>query len=296
MSTSLAPVGAAFVLALAVGAPAWGEVAGPSAPVPAPVPAPAADVPQPAWVPAPAPAPAADVPPPAWVPVPARSSAMPAPTSAPVSAPTLAAPPATLLPVPIALSLGVRTMIVPSTGYDPFSTNDALTSCALALGVTVAQAGKIALVVGAEWDAGGSSASARAANASLAINRLGLGLAARYYLGSSFYFFAKAEPGAYHVGASVTEPEVSSPLTLDAWTWAFDATAGAGVLLIRTDVGRSSIRFGLTVDLGAGLGGSVAMRFTQNQVNGVPQHPGSVALPDFQPMGFVDKIAAVVVF
>jgi len=98
------------------------------------------------------------------------------------------------------------------------------------------------------------------------------------------------------VGASLTEGQLSSPLTLDAWTWGLDATGGAGVLLIRTDVGRSSIRFGLTVDLGAALGGSVTMRFTQNQVNGVPQNPGSVALPDFRPLGFVDKIAAVVVF
>jgi hypothetical protein len=75
-----------------------------------------------------------------------------------------------------------------------------------------------------------------------------------------------------------------------------DTTVGAGLVLFRADAGHSTIRFGLTVDLGVAFAGSVSMRFSQSQVDGLPQNPGALNLPDFRPMGFVDKIAATVAF
>ena len=155
------------------------------------------------------------------------------------------------------------------------------------------QAGKIALVVTPEWDVGGLGAQARAANASLSVDWIAVGLNVRYYLAEPFYVFAKVEPSAYQIVASLREPSSVNSLTASSWTWGVDTAAGAGLRLF--GIGdRSPVQFGLTLDFGATFGGTVGMHLVEAQVNGLPSHPGTVSLPDFNPSGFVYKLGLVV--
>lgn len=270
----------------------------PTMPPVAPASSPATPVVSPAVAPvAPPPAPAATI---SGTPAPTAPATLPLAAS---TASSTAAPEGALegrvdekppLGLAFSVTAGLRTMLLPGAGFDPYSGNDVLNQFSLAVGVTVLRAGALSVVVGPEWDTGSSSARARAADASLGLHRFAGFVEGRYHLANPFYLSAKVAPAAYYISGSLREPGTSTAQALasDVWVFGMDATVGAGLRVGKLDTQRGGV-FGVWVnwEIGCSLAGSAAMRFTQPSVDGTPPNPGSTTLPSFQPGGFVNKLA-----
>jgi hypothetical protein len=104
---------------------------------------------------------------------------------------------------------GMRTTLIRSAGFDPFSRSDALPQLSLALAHPFAQQGAFAVSAGIGMDYGEASATARSTPATLSIWRLSAIAEGRYYLWPFAYAFARFAPGMLRGGAILAD--ASSP-------------------------------------------------------------------------------------
>lgn len=75
-------------------------------------------------------------------------------------------------PIGLGLGVGFRTDVLSHRGFDPFSTDDAVTQLALTASQALTQIGATALAVGFEWNRGQVDSEARGVPTSLALDRL----------------------------------------------------------------------------------------------------------------------------
>jgi hypothetical protein len=106
-------------------------------------------------------------------------------------------------------TIGFRTMLIRSAGFDPFSSNDMLTQVSLALEHPFARQGAIAFAGGVSMDYGESSADARGTPSTFKAWRLAALLEGRLYARSYAYGFARLAPGILRSAATLTDS--SSP-------------------------------------------------------------------------------------
>ena len=137
------------------------------------------------------------------------------------ASPPLAAPTWTL-------AAGVRTLYVKDPGLDPFSADDALPQFSLSGTRAIVHRGSLALAAGLELDAGGSSATARAASSHLALTTFSAIVEGRYQPVWRLHLYARLSPGLLHGAASMSDP--SAPAAADVGTsfdtFSLEATAG----------------------------------------------------------------------
>jgi hypothetical protein len=208
----------------------------------------------------------------------------------PDTAPRVAAPRAPEIDV----SVGIRGMLLPSPGFDPYAGNDVLVQSAVTVGVSLLRAGHASVLLFAEWDLGSRSSSARGEDTSLMLNRFGGGVETRYQLGRHVYLSAKLAPAAFLLDGSITDPSLDRPLVAQAWTWALDASGGFGVLLGRTET--RGVGFWVTGDLGYTWAGESAMSYAPAAEASDPRQFGSVMLPAMKPAGGMSRLGMAVSF
>jgi hypothetical protein len=124
------------------------------------------------------------------------------------------------------LELGYRGSFIPSAGYDPFSTNDALPQFSAAASRTLVAFDHLSLAAGVAWDHGSSGATARGDQASISIERLTVPIEGRVHFGRWGYAFLRGAPGVVSQHAELDDPAAPAPMSKTKWLFATDVSAG----------------------------------------------------------------------
>jgi hypothetical protein len=195
------------------------------------------------------------------------------------------------------LALGLRGMLVPSAGYDPYSNNDVLAQTSISAGVTFLKLGRVSFAASLEWNFGRPKALARGHEASLAVHRFAGALESRFTVGQRLYLFAKAAPAAIHMRGSIANGGIDRPLVALPWTWSLDTTGGGALLIGRTGDPRApTSRWWLTAEAGYAFAGLAEMNYVPASNEEDPRQFGAVALPAIRPAGPVLRLAFAVSF
>lgn len=213
---------------------------------------------------------------------PARPAADLPPSSPPSSRPELS------------INLGLRGMLLPSAGFDPFANSDTLLQASVGFGVTVWQMGSASILLFAEYDVGARSAAARGDRAKLFLHRLSGGAETRYQLGRRFFLAARAAPAAIHLASSIDDSTVDRPLVSRTWTWGLDVSGGAGLLLGST--GPRGTKFWATLDFGYMFAGERPMTHAPAESEDDPRKYGGVMLPALKPAGATSRLGLSIAF
>lgn len=204
------------------------------------------------------------------------------------------APPARSSRPEINLSFGVRGMLMPSRGFDPYSTNNFLVQGSVGAGLTIVRVGNASILLFAEYDAGARSATARGEAANLTVHRLSGGAETRYQLGRRFFVAARVAPAAMLLHGKITDPTLDRSLVAASWTWGLDVSGGGGLLLGST--GSRGAKFWLTLDFGYLFSGESQMSFAPAKSEEDPRKYGSVMLPVMKPAGATSRLGVAVAF
>lgn len=161
------------------------------------------------------------------------------------------------------VSVGTRSELVRSAAFDPFSRTDRLAQPALGLGYRFGGPEAPGLALAFEWNRGTTSAVARGASTDLTMDRLAVGVEARYPVLKRLAVFGRVAPGAVRVKARMYDASAPSPAyqqagagsTLGQTTWAPAVDVGAGLAFRFADVrgpGTPSFSFWVLADGGYG--------------------------------------------
>lgn len=276
---------------------------------PAAAPAPSGDAAAPsAWTDE---APPAAAPPPAVDPAaPASATAAPPPAEGEGEVGLTAANPsdATYTPPPpkpltkhqqydLGFEVGVRNVVVTDPSYDPYSTDDVLTSFALSATWTPIHFDVLTLGLVGEWSPGGSTGSARGDETSLVVHRGAVGAQARVALGSRVYLHAKVAPSILAISGDIQDPALEAPLEADSVTWGLDATGGAAVLIGRAgDPDAPAFRLWIVGEVGYAFTGAADMTHAPEPDDDDPRLYGGVALAALDTSGVVNRLSVAMTF
>lgn len=125
-------------------------------------------------------------------------------------------------------SLGLRTALIRSAGFDPFSRNDTLTQLSGSLTRAFGAGPGLVPVVGLVGDIGEAQAGARGVPSSLSLARVSLALEARLAPAGPFYAMARLAPGVMRALADLSDPSVPASLQGQYWAPTVDASVGGG--------------------------------------------------------------------
>ena len=106
-------------------------------------------------------------------------------------------------------AVGLRSMLVRSAGYDPFSSNDMLSQLSLGIERLVARSDAFVFAAGIGGDYGQNSSWARGASTELAVGRISLIAEGRYQPWERGYGFVRFAPG--WLGMTATLTDASAP-------------------------------------------------------------------------------------
>ncbi|HVU50798.1 MAG TPA: hypothetical protein VHL80_08935 [Polyangia bacterium] len=196
-------------------------------------------------------------------------------------------------PGPFQLSLGVRSALFRSAGYDPFSTNDVFVQTGVMATWALRTSAALATAVGATWEAGTADASARGAETELSLRRLGVVVEERYAPRPWLYAFARVSPSWLRGTATLRDLSVAAPLSTTFDTLAVDGSAGAAACIPpRTH----RITFCAVAD--GGYGWAPAQRLALAPALPAPDRDkaGVTTLADLAPRGAFYRLALALTF
>jgi hypothetical protein len=173
--------------------------------------------------------------------------------------------------------LGLRSTFVTDPGFDPFATDNALTSFSLGVSRTMIQQDAFSLAPGLFWDYGGRSANARGNATGLVTHRLGFALEGRYHFAPWGYGLLRVTPGAIHQSAEVKDSLALAPFVARSWTFAVDASAGAAFLL-GPHRSTSPLRWWLAGEGGYGYAGTASLVMHPDVGSDEPRRTGNLDL------------------
>jgi hypothetical protein len=128
------------------------------------------------------------------------------------------------------VELGYRGSYIPSTGYDPFSTNDFFPEFSASASRTVWTSSPFpnafSFAPGLSWDFGTTGATARGDNTSLTMHRFTVPLEGRLHFGRWGYALLRVAPGVATTKVSVNDAASPAPLESTRWLFATDISAG----------------------------------------------------------------------
>jgi hypothetical protein len=174
--------------------------------------------------------------------------------------------------------VGVRSTFVSDPGFDPFASDNALTSFSVAASRTVFEQGAYSLAPGIFWDYGSRSASARGDQTSLSAHRLGLALEGRCHLAPWVYGLLRVTPSAIQQSARLNDPFATAPYVANAWTFGVDASAGAAFLLGPHTSSPALARWWLAAEGGYSYAGSASLLMHADFPSDYPRRTGDVNL------------------
>jgi hypothetical protein len=175
--------------------------------------------------------------------------------------------------------VGLRSTFVTDPGFDPFATDNLLTTFSLGVSRTVFQQDAFSLAPGLFWDYGGRSATARGQATSLATHRLGLALEGRYHFTPWAYALVRVTPAALHQSAELKDPLAAAPFVSRAWTFALDASAGAAFLIgPHTSTSAAPVRWWLATEGGYGYAGTTSLLMRPDLDSDDPRRTGNLDL------------------
>jgi hypothetical protein len=175
--------------------------------------------------------------------------------------------------------VGVRSTFVTDRAFDPFATDNALTSFSLAVSRTVFNYDAFSLAPGFFWDYGARSATARGEQSSLTSHRLGLALEGRYHFAPWAYALARLTPSAIQQSTQVNDQLAAAPFVARAWTFGIDASAGAAFLLgPHSATSASPVRWWLAAEGGYGYATSASLLMHPDLASDDPRRTGDLDL------------------
>lgn len=192
---------------------------------------------------------------------------------------------------------GIRAMNLKHSGYDPYSDSDAFVQHAVGFSFSPVRTRPLSLHFLAEWNLGASSAYARGAQTDLLVNRIALGVEARWMPKSRFYLYAKVVPAAVNLYATIDDYALGATLESSAWTYMIDTSGGAALRLgtAGKEPGRTA-SFWLMMDWGYTFAGQTSMTFRPKEIEDDTRKFGAINLPSFQPSGFITRASFGVTF
>jgi hypothetical protein len=175
--------------------------------------------------------------------------------------------------------VGMRSTFVTDRGFDPFATDNVLTTFSLGASRTVFDYDAFSLAPGIFWDYGARSATARGNAASLASHRLALALEGRYHFMPWMYGLVRVTPGAISQSARLQDPLAPAPYVASSWSFALDASAGVAFLLGPQAAAASSpVRWWLAAEGGYGYAGSAPLLMRPDLASDDPRRTGDLDL------------------
>jgi hypothetical protein len=191
--------------------------------------------------------------------------------------------------------VGMRSSFVTDSSFDPFADSNVLTSFSLGASRTIFDQDAFSLAPGIFWDYGARSGTARGQATSLQTNRLALALEGRYHMAPWVYGLVRVTPGALHQSAQVDDPLSPAPFVAKAWTFAFDASAGAAFLL-GPHSSPSLVHWWLAAEGGYGYAGSASLMMHSDLAADDPRRTGDLNLGQLALSGGFFRIYGSVTF
>ncbi|MET0591291.1 MAG: hypothetical protein ABW133_01240 [Polyangiaceae bacterium] len=172
--------------------------------------------------------------------------------------------------------IGMRSTFVTDKGFDPFASDNALTTFSLGFTRTVFHREAFSFAPGVVWDYGARSAAARGQPTSLSAHRLGLALEGRYHFAPWAYGLLRVTPSAIQQTAKLEDGLVPAPYVASAWSFAVDASAGAAFLLGPHGSGPAPVRWWLAGEGGYGFASSASLRMRPELADDDPRRIGDL--------------------
>jgi hypothetical protein len=191
--------------------------------------------------------------------------------------------------------VGMRSTFVTDRGFDPFASDNALTSVSLGVSRTILHEGSFSFAPGVVWDYGARSATARGQPTSFSANRLGLALEGRYHFAPWVYGLVRITPAALHQRAELQDP-LGPAYRMNAWSFAVDASAGAAFLLGPHGDSPAVVRWWAGAEGGYGYASSASLRMRPALGDDDPRKVGDLDLGKVALGGAFFRIYGAVTF
>jgi hypothetical protein len=192
---------------------------------------------------------------------------------------------------------GVRTTFVTSPGYDPVSTDNALTQFSLGATRTLWNEDRLSFAPGIVWDYGSTGATARGAKTSLETHRLALALEGRYHLLPWMYGLVRVSPGAVHQSVELDDPNYVGSYVAKHWAFAFDSAAGFAFLLgPHAEDTRSPVKWWVAAEGGYSYAASGSLMMGPDLPPDDPRRVGSLDLGSLALRGGFFRVYAAVTY
>jgi len=208
-------------------------------------------------------------------------------------------------PFGLELSAGGRTERFGGAGYQAFSDDRWMAETALAAGYRVAGGPEAGLAVGAAWNHGRASSTARGIDSTLDLDRLCVSVAARRSLWRRLSVFARLAPGVVRLNAALSDSSVlnanqygnDASLSQTHWAMALEAAAGAAFRVGQlARPGERVMALWLTAEGGYGFAGSTALALSSKQGAAPARTEAPVRLGTVTPGGVFMNFAAALTF
>jgi hypothetical protein len=171
--------------------------------------------------------------------------------------------------------LGVRSTFVTDRAFDPFATDNALTTVSLGITRTLFDHEQLSFASGIIWDYGERSATARGQATNLVAHRLAVPLEGRYHLLPWMYGLVRVTPGVVHQSARLYD--TWAPFGAQAWTFGLDASAGLALLLgPHSESSASPVRWWLAGEGGYSYAGSAKLLLRPEVASDDPRRTGDL--------------------
>jgi hypothetical protein len=180
------------------------------------------------------------------------------------------------------VSVGGRTALLRSGGYDPFATNDAFGQVSFSAFRALGAGPGFASAVGLIWEDGSTRSQARGLDTRLSMQRLALALEERFAPRPWAYAMLRLAPGWLWGNASLTDPSIPAPLRTSFSTFGVDASAGVAARLTP-----AAMAFGLWLmsDVGYGWAPTQHMALAPDLPAADRNKAGVTTLSDLGPSG-----------
>ncbi len=198
------------------------------------------------------------------------------------------APPVVAGPGRWRVTIGGRSSLYHSAGYDAFSSDDAFGQFSATATGTVLSGPRFSTAVGALWEDGSSSATARGAASSLSLSRLGVVLEERFAPRPWAYAFVRVAPAWLRGKASLDDTSIAAPLETTFSTVSVDGSAGVAG---RVNPGRGKVGVWIVGDGGYGWARAQPMALSPSLPSADRDKAGVTTLADLAPDGVFFRFA-----
>ena len=186
------------------------------------------------------------------------------------------------------VSIGGRSSLFRSAGYDAFSTNDAFGQFSATATRTVLTGPRFSTAAGVLWEDGTATSTARGSESSLSVMRLGLVLEERFAPRPWAYVLVRVAPAWLRGKASIDDLSIAAPLETSFSSYGVDASVGVAG---RLNPGRGKVGVWVMGDGGYGWAQAQSMALTPALPSTDRDKAGVTTLADLAPRGLFLRFA-----